>query len=61
MKLFIQGIILSTLTLSTLIANDVVTPTTPRGQSSSGFVPEAPQKKDNNPKPLVTSPIPCTF
>lgn len=44
MKLFFQGIILSTLTLSASFANNLDTPSTPRGQSSSTLEPQTPQK-----------------
>lgn len=44
MKLFLQGIILSTLTLTAAHANNEDAFSTPRGQSTSNFVPEAPVK-----------------
>lgn len=44
MKLFLQGIILATLTLTAAQANDGDALSTPRDQSTSGFEAQAPVK-----------------
>lgn len=60
MKLFLQGIILSTLTLTASHANDGDALSTPRGQSISSFEAQTPIKAARPPQVLdIVPPIPC--
>lgn len=60
MKLFLQGIILSTLTLTAAHANDGDALSTPRGQSTSNFEAKTPIKAARPPQDLdIVPPMPC--